>query len=134
MRQTSPTASTTRRISHPASRIPLGCPFASSSTATRSGAFRDRSLSVLFRVPPSAFRVGSRFIIDQRIPPLGETGPGLHFDDVVEQRALEPELDLLGGGAERAAPPGARRGFGGPRRHAPVPGAGGGGGGTDGAR
>src|SRR5439155_1179241 len=109
MRQTSPTASTGRRISHPASRIPIGCPFASSSTATRWGAFRDRSLSVLLRVPPSAFRVCSRFIVDQRIPPLREPRPRLHLDDVVEQRALEPELDLLGGAPQRATSPGARR-------------------------
>src|SRR2546430_7819291 len=111
MRQTSPTASTGRRISHPASRILIGCPFASSSTATRWGAFRDRSLSALLRVPPSAFRVCSRFIVDQRIPPLRKPRPRLHLDDVIEQRALEPELDLLSGAAERATPPGARRGL-----------------------
>src|SRR2546423_9938452 len=50
------------------------------------------------------------FKVDQRIPSLREPRPGLHLDDVVEQRALEPELDLLQGGAEGALPAGPRGG------------------------
>src|SRR6059058_2254022 len=60
-----------------------------------------------FRTPHSALG----FKVDQRIPPLREPRPRLHLDDVVEQRALEPELDLLSGAAQRATPPGARRGL-----------------------
>src|SRR5205807_895657 len=58
--------------------------------------------------PKSA--ISSRLIIDQRIPPLREPRPWLHLDDVVEQRALESELDLLQGGAEGAPPAGPRGG------------------------
>src|SRR6266516_8079454 len=105
MRQTSPTASTARRISHPASRIPIGSPLASSSTSTRCGTLSARSLSALFRVPRSDFRVCSRLIVDQCVAAFGESGPRLHLDDVVQERALEPELDLLDGGAEGAPPP-----------------------------
>src|SRR5437899_7706315 len=63
-----------------------------------------------FRIPHSEFRIVSRFIIDQRVPPLGEVGPGLHLDDVIQHRPSDPECDLPGGALERAPPPGARRG------------------------
>src|SRR5205823_3764120 len=107
IRQISPMSSTAR-ILYPASRIPTGSPFSSSSTSTRCGSLIPISRSVFTIRNPQGF---SRFIVDQRIPPLREPRPGLHLDHVVEQRPLEPELDLLGGGAERAAPPGARRGL-----------------------
>src|SRR5882724_1157947 len=110
MRQTSPTASTDRHVSYPESRIPIGCLFASSSTSTRCGALSARSLSVLFRVPPSEFRVRSRFIVDQRVPPLGEARPWLHLDDVIQHRSSDPERDLPRGALERAPPPGTSRG------------------------
>src|SRR5256886_3482171 len=109
MCQISTIFSTSRSLST-VSRIPVGNPFALSSTCTRRGTLRARSLSGPFRIPNSAFRIVSRFIIDQRIPPLREPRPGLHLDDVKEQRALEPELDLLQGGAEGALPAGPRGG------------------------
>src|SRR5437016_3783139 len=74
----------------------------------------DRSESIGFHIPQSAIRnpqCFSRFIVDQRIPPLREPRPRLYLDDVVEQRALEPELDLLSGGAQRPAPSGPRSGL-----------------------
>src|SRR2546430_12047385 len=109
MCQISTIFSTCRSVST-CSRIPVGNPLALSSTCTRCGTLRARSLSGPFRIPNSAFRIVSRFIIDQRIPPLREPRPGLHLDDVKEQRALEPELDLLQGGAEGALPAGPRGG------------------------
>src|SRR5712691_6064282 len=110
MRHTSPTASTDRRVSYPESCIPIGCPFASSSTSTRCGALSARSLSVLFSVPPSAFHVCSRFIVYQRVAPLGEARPGLHLDDVIQHRPSDPERDLPRGALERTPSPGASRG------------------------
>src|SRR2546426_5303845 len=119
------TISSTARSLSAASRIPAGNPFALSSTCTRCGTLRARSLSGPFRIPNSAFRIFSRFIVDQRIPPLREPRPWLHLDDVVEQRALEPEFALLQGDAERAPPSSPRGGarvageelqFGGARR------------------
>src|SRR2546421_702565 len=107
MRQTSPIVSTARRIPHPASRIPIGCPFASSSTVTRWGAFRARSLS-------GPFRIFSGFIVDQRVAPLGEAGPWLHLDDVIQHRPSDPERDLPRGALERTSSPGAGRGGGAP--------------------
>src|SRR3989442_2011876 len=119
------TISSTARSLSAASRIPAGNPFALSSTCTRCGTLRARSLSGPFRIPNSAFRIFSRFIVDQRIPPLREPRPWLHLDDVVEQRALEPEFALVQGDAERAPPSSPRGGarvaaeelqFGGARR------------------
>src|SRR5256885_1416962 len=106
IRQISPTSSTTR-ISHPASRIPTGSPLASSSTSTRCGSLIALSRSVFtFRTPHSALG----FKVDQRVPPLGEAGPGLHLDDVIQHRPSDPERDLPGGALERAPPPGTSRG------------------------
>src|SRR3989449_4430627 len=103
MRQTSPIVSTARRIPHPASRIPIGCPFASSSTVTRWGAFRARNLS-------APFRIFSGFKVDQRVATLGEAGPWLHLDDVIQHRPSDPERDLPRGALERTSSPGASRG------------------------
>src|SRR6267154_2579141 len=61
-----------------------------------------------FRNPKSA--IESRFIVDQRVPPLGEAGPWLHLNDVIQHRSFDPESDLPGRVLERAAPSGARRG------------------------
>src|SRR3989442_4042340 len=119
------TISSTARSLSAASRIPAGNPFALSSTCTRCGTWSPRSLSGPCRIPTAAFRISSRFIVDQRIPPLREPRPWLHLDDVVEQRALEPEFALLQGDAERAPPSSPRGGarvageelqFGGARR------------------
>src|SRR5438094_407497 len=52
-----------------------------------------------FRTPHSALG----FIVDQRVAAFGDARPWLDGDDVVQHRALEPELDLVDGGAERAA-------------------------------
>src|SRR5438876_275252 len=79
-----------------------GTPRSSSSTSTRCGTFSARSLSGLFRIPHSALG----FIVDQRVAAFGDARPWLDGDDVVQHRALEPELDLVDGGAERAAPAG----------------------------
>src|SRR5207249_6993129 len=79
-----------------------GTPRSSSSTSTRCGTFSARSLSGLFRIPHSALG----FIVDQRVAAFGDARPWLDGDDVVQHRALKPELDLLDGGAERAAPAG----------------------------
>src|SRR5438552_11364210 len=97
------------RTPHSALRISIlaGDPLASSSTSTRWGTLSARSLFGPFRTPHSALG----FKVDQRIPPLREPRPRLHLDDVVEQRALEPEPDLLGGAPQCATPPGARRGL-----------------------
>src|SRR2546426_282491 len=59
-----------------------------------------------FRIPPSALG----FKVDQRVPPLGEAGPWLHLDDVIQHRPSDPERDLPGGALERTPPPGASRG------------------------
>src|SRR5881409_2111863 len=100
MRQFSPKDST--RFSFPVSRFTtLGLRCSSSSTCTRWGALRARSLSVSELC----------LILDQRIPSFGEPRPRLHLDDVIEKRALEPELDLLSSGAKRNAPAGARGGI-----------------------
>src|SRR6266571_1593578 len=105
MRHISPTAST--RFPFPDSRFTInGIPFASTSTSTRWGVLIVRSRSVFN--PQSA--IDSWLIVNQRIPPLREPRPWLHLDDVIEQRSLEPELDLPGGGAERATPVGTRGG------------------------
>src|SRR6266513_2244199 len=64
----------------------------------------DRSESICFHNPQSAIRNPQlllRFIVDQRVPPLGETRPWLHLDDVVQHRPFDPQRDL---------PPGASRG------------------------
>src|SRR5436190_1156396 len=104
MRHISPTAST--RFPFPDSRFTInGIPFASTSTSTRWGVLIVRSRSVFN--PQSA--IDSWLIVNQRIPPLREPRPWLHLDDVIEQRSLEPELDLPGGGAERATPLGRPR-------------------------
>src|SRR6266436_117856 len=74
MRQFSPKDST--RFSFPASRFTtLGLRCSSSSTCTRWGALRARSLSAPLG-----------FIVDQRVAPLGEAGPWLHLDDVIQHR------------------------------------------------
>src|SRR5437899_1301311 len=59
-----------------------------------------------FRIPPSALG----FKVDQRVPPLGEAGPWLHLDDVIQHRPSDPERDLPGGALERTPSPGASRG------------------------
>src|SRR5436190_1602866 len=59
-----------------------------------------------FRTPHSALG----FKVDQRVPPLGETRPWLHLDDVVQHRPFDPQRDLPGGALERTPPPGASRG------------------------
>src|SRR5882762_3062782 len=105
MRQFSPKDST--RFSFPASRFTtLGLRCSSSSTCTRWGALRARSLSAPFRIPHSALG----FKVDQRVAPLGEAGPWLHLDDVIQHGPSDAERDLPGGALERAPPPGARRG------------------------
>src|SRR5437867_6245856 len=98
--------SSTARSLSAASRMPVGSPFALSSTCTRCGTLSARSLSLPFRTPHSALG----FIVDQCVAAFGESGPRLHLDDVVQERALEPELDLLDGGAEGAPPPRPRGG------------------------
>src|SRR5256712_11602856 len=98
MRQFSPKDST--RFSFPVSRFTtLGLRCSSSSTCTRWGALRARSLSAPLG-----------FIVDQRVAPLGEAGPWLHLDDVIQHRPSDAECDLPGGALERTPPPGARRG------------------------
>src|SRR5216683_2882285 len=105
MRQFSPKDST--RFSFPVSRFTtLGLRCSSSSTCTRWGALTARSLSAPFRTPHSALG----FIVDQRVAPLGESGPWLHLDDVIQHRPSDAECDLPGGALERTPPPGARRG------------------------
>src|SRR5258708_5330819 len=98
MRQFSPKDST--RFSFPASRFTtLGLRCSSSSTCTGWGALRARSLSAPLG-----------FIVDQRVAPLGEAGPWLHLEDVIQHRASDAERDLTGGALERPPPPGARSG------------------------
>src|SRR2546422_10109726 len=91
------------RTPHSALRISIlaGDPPASSSTTAGWGTFTARSLSVPFRIPQSALG----FIVDQRVPPLGGSGPGLHLDDVIQHRPSDPERDPSGGGLERMPPP-----------------------------
>src|SRR2546428_8659561 len=119
MRQISPSASThfpfpaTVRESFRVSRFTFtGIPSASSSTSTRCGTLRARSLSALFRVPRSDFRILLRFIVDQRVAAFRKAGPWLDLDDVMQHGALEPERDLLDGapqGAPSAGPRGGAR-------------------------
>src|SRR5713101_4742962 len=98
---------TERLDTFPVSRFTtLGLRCSSSSTCTRWGALRARSLSAPFRTPHSALG----FIVDQRVAPLGEAGPWLHLDDVIQHRPSDAECDLPGGALERTPPPGARRG------------------------
>src|SRR5260370_7012144 len=98
MRQFSPKDST--RFSFPASRFTtLGLRCSSSSTCTRWGGLRGGRLSAPLG-----------FIVDQRVAPLGEAGPWLHLDDVIQHRASDAERDLTGGALERPPPPGARSG------------------------
>src|SRR5436309_15913004 len=123
MRQTSPIASTERRIPLTASCIPIGNPSESSSTSTRYGTLRARSLSDLFSVPRSDFRICSRFKVDQRVASFGEARPRLHLDHVIQVRAIEPELDFLGGAREGAPPPGPRGGARVPREQLQLRGA-----------
>src|SRR6266550_9244916 len=100
------------RTPHSALRIPIlaGDPQASSSTTAGWGTFTARNLSAPFRIPNSAFRIFSGFKVDQRVPPLGETRPWLHLDDVIQHRPFDPQRDLPGGALERTPPPGASRG------------------------
>src|SRR5438552_5892385 len=103
-------SSSIRQVSRTASTVMsptvLGSPAASSSTFTCCGTLSARILSLLF--PLTAHL--SRFKVDQRVPPLGETRPGLHLDDVVQHRPFDPQRDLPDGALERAPPPGATRG------------------------
>src|SRR6266850_7513843 len=103
-------SSSIRQVSRTASTVisptVLGSPAASSSTFTCCGTLSARILSLLF--PLTAHL--SRFKVDQRIPPLGEAGPWLHLDDVVQHRPSDPERDLPGGALERPPPLGASRG------------------------
>src|SRR5438445_13470007 len=118
MRQDSPVLST--RFPFPTSRFTTtGIPSASSSTSTRCCTLSARSLSVLFRTPHSALG----FIVDQRVAPFRKARPRLHLDDVIQVRALEPELDLLDGAREGAPPPGPRGGARVPREQLQLRGA-----------
>src|SRR5207249_8853780 len=112
MRQISPISSTAR-ISHPASRVPTGHPLASSSTSTRCGTLIALRRSVfIIRNPQSAIRNPQlllRFKVDQRVATLGEAGPGLHLDDVIQHRPSDPERDLPRGALERTSSPGDRK-------------------------
>src|SRR3989441_3481074 len=112
------------RLPLPASRFTTtGTPRSSRVTSTRCCTLRARSLSALFRVPRSDFRVCSRFKVDQRVASFGEARPRLHLDHVIQVRALEPELDFLGGAREGAPPPGPRGGARVPREQLQLRGA-----------
>src|SRR5881397_3483580 len=105
MRQISSTDSTVR-----CSTL-TGSPAAPSSTSTHLGVLIARSRSVF--IPQSAIRNPQsllRFIVDQRVTPLGEAGPGLHLDDVIQHRPSDPERDLPRGALERTSSPGTSRG------------------------
>src|SRR3989441_2344511 len=82
------------RLPLPASRFTTtGTPRSSRVTSTRCCTLRARSLSALFRVPRSDFRVCSRFKVDQRVASFGEARPRLHLDHVIQVRALEPRSE-----------------------------------------
>src|SRR2546422_3631033 len=104
MRQTSRIASTRFPFSgFFRVRTTVGRPSASSSTCTRCGMLRARSLSV-------PFRIRSRFIIDQCVTALGNARPWLNLDDVIQHRASQPEPDLPDGAFERPPATGPRGG------------------------
>src|ERR1051325_8410529 len=98
MRQDSPSPSTVLGTPHvsPTRRETLTRrPSASCSTRAGRGALSTRSKFFSFRIPHSALW----FIVDQRVAAFGDARPWLDGDDVVQHRALEPELDLVDGGA-----------------------------------